>query len=67
MSEDNKKRLLEACLNLMENVSLESGICCCGESMENHSSLFNSGHTPVDSGCYAASTLIPQIKKEIGG
>ncbi len=25
-----------------------SGVCCCGEAMDNHSSPMNCGHTPVD-------------------
>lgn len=66
MEKSNAHKLLENCLAVMENVSMESGVCCCGDEMEKHSNVFDSGHMPVDSGVYAAGSLIKEIKKELG-
>lgn len=44
--------LLEAWVELSEHCSIEEGVCCCGDSMENHS-----GHTPLDHGTYIATRL----------
>ena len=39
---------LNAWLGIASNCSIESGCCCCGESIENHSSPMMCGHSPVD-------------------
>ena len=50
--------LLEAWLELSGHCSIEEGVCCCGEDMENHSNPMNCGHSPVDHGAYVASHLV---------
>ena len=32
----------------IETASVSSGVCMCGEEMENHSSAYDCGHEPVD-------------------
>lgn len=39
-------------IQLVENCSVETGVCCCGEDMERHSTPMNCGHTPTDMGAY---------------
>lgn len=41
-------------IQLVENCSVETGICCCGDNMEGHPSPMNCGHTPTDMGAYRA-------------
>lgn len=35
-------------LDFLECAPVGSGVCCCGESMEGHSSPMECGHSPVD-------------------
>ena len=42
------REALNAWIGIASNCSIESGCCCCGESMENHSSPMMCGHSPVD-------------------
>lgn len=53
---------LQSALDLLSNCSVVSGVCMCGDSMENHSSPLTCGHSPVDSGAYYASQLMDTLK-----
>ena len=47
----NNKRLRDALnqwIGIAANCSIESGWCCCGDSIENHSHPMACGHSPVD-------------------
>lgn len=39
---------IEMLRDFIETAPVSTGVCCCGESMEGHSSPMNCGHTPVD-------------------
>ena len=51
-AEQLNNKLLRDALNqwigIAANCSIESGCCCCGESIENHSHPMTCGHSPVD-------------------
>lgn len=56
---------LQNLLGVLEQVSLESGICCCGDSMKNHASPMYCGHSEVDSGEYYGQMAIGDAQKAI--
>lgn len=45
-------------IELVSHVSIEAGVCCCGDDMENHSNPMDCGHSPVDHGSYMADLLV---------
>jgi len=51
-AEQLNNKLLRDALNqwigIASNCSIESGCCCCGDSIENHSHPMACGHSPVD-------------------
>jgi hypothetical protein len=49
------KALVIGAFDILNNCGALSGVCCCGEDMETHSSPMFAGHSPVDQGAYAAS------------
>jgi hypothetical protein len=49
--------LVERCAHLLSRANVSSGVCCCGDSTENHASPYDSGHAPVDTAEYAAERL----------
>ena len=54
--------LLEAWVELAAHCSIEDGVCCCGEDMENHSNPMDCGHLPVDHGDYVARQLVEDTR-----
>lgn len=42
------REALNQWINIAANCSIQSGCCCCGDSMENHASPIACGHSPVD-------------------
>lgn len=54
--------LLNEWLGIANNCSLESGVCCCGEDMVNHSSPMACGHSPVDGGLYYSESTVSRTK-----
>ena len=52
---------LQAVKSFLENAPLESGVCCCGDTMAKHTPRFDAGHEPVDSGAYAIASEIKFI------
>jgi phage shock protein A len=66
--------LLEAWGDVAVHCSIEEGVCCCGDNMENHTNPMDCGHTPLDHGTYIAIQLaektratLAEIKGEIKG
>ena len=57
--------IAESVQGMISNCDVSSGICCCGDSMENHASPMSCGHTPRDSGEYAASSLLKKARAAI--
>jgi len=49
------KALVIGAFDILTNCGALSGVCCCGEDMETHSSPMFAGHSPVDQGAFAAS------------
>lgn len=49
--------LVRGLVDMIGNCSVESGVCCCGDDMRSHADPMNCGHSPVDSGAYAALSL----------
>lgn len=49
-------------VGMLENCSVESGICCCGDAMDKHGNPMDCGHSPVDSGEYAARSLLDEAR-----
>lgn len=56
---------------IFTHCTVSDGVCCCGDSMENHSDPMWCGHSPVDHGGYVAdgwlaearATLSPAVKE----
>lgn len=46
---------LGACIASLERADTAEGVCCCGDSMDQHSDQMWCGHSPVDMGTYYAS------------
>ena len=41
-----------------------SGVCCCGDSMEDHADPYYAGHSPVDMYDYAVYCLLKELGLE---
>jgi len=51
---------LEHMCAIIEHCSVTEGVCCCGDSMDNHSMF--SGHGPVDHGSYVAEQALIEAR-----
>ena len=54
--------LLEAWGDVAVHCSIEEGVCCCGDNMENHTNPMDCGHTPLDHGTYIAIQLAEETR-----
>ena len=45
-------------LDFIARAQVSSGVCCCGEPMDGHSSPMSCGHSPVDTWDYAVGKLL---------
>lgn len=45
-------------LDFIARAQVSSGVCCCGEPMDGHSSPMSCGHSPVDAWDYAVWKLL---------
>ena len=58
---------LRECLNnwigIASNCTIESGCCCCGESMDGHSHPMACGHSPQDMAYGAVNSAIEKTNK----
>ena len=50
---------------MVSNCDVSSGVCCCGDSMDKHPDPMYCGHSPVDSGVYAAESLLKKARAAI--
>lgn len=57
--------IAEGVLGMLQNCSVTSGVCCCGEEIDRHSRAMDCGHTPVDSGAYYAKALFEDVTAAI--
>jgi hypothetical protein len=51
-------KALDACMTSLERADTTEGVCCCGDSMDQHSDPMWCGHSPVDMGTYYAANAI---------
>ena len=54
---------LKACLAFLTTAPLESGYCCCGDTVDGHN--LGSGHAPVDDLAYYAGQVAEKIRAAI--
>ena len=58
-------RELNNWLGIAANCAIESGVCCCGEYMKNHSNPMSCGHSPVDMADSAVNGAIEKTDKAL--
>ena len=63
--EDELLSIAKRTVELLENVSVETGACCCGDSMKNHANPMDCGHTPLDSGADYGYELLRDARKVV--
>ena len=52
-------------VGMIENTSIETGCCCCGDGMDGHASPMICGHSATDQGAYLAGLLYEDAKSAI--
>ena len=52
-------------VGMIENTSIETGYCCCGDGMDGHASPMICGHSATDQGAYLAGLLYEDAKAAI--
>lgn len=52
-------------VGMIENTSIETGCCCCGDGMDGHASPMICGHSATDQGAYLADLLYEDAKAAI--
>ena len=52
---------------IMEECTVSSGFCGCGDSMERHADPMLSGHSPVDYGSYVANRWLNSARAALAG
>lgn len=51
-----------AIVDLVCTAPVSSGVCCCGDSMDNHPNPMNCGHSPLDMWDNAVANLLKEAK-----
>lgn len=62
---EREKRLtvsLELMISIVEDLDWRAGVCCCGDSMEEHCNPFDCGHSAVDMGEYYVGRAVEHAK-----
>ena len=62
---DELLKIAKDVIGMLENCSVESGVCHCGDDMERHSSAMSCGHAPVDSGSTYAAHIYEKARAAI--
>ena len=62
---DELLNIAEDVIGMLENCSVESGVCHCGDDMARHSSAMSCGHAPVDIGSTYAAHLYEKARAAI--
>ena len=52
-------------VGMIENTSIETGCCCCGDGMDGHANPMICGHSATDQGAYLAGLLYEDAKAAI--
>lgn len=56
------RTLLNRWVGVIEQCSVTTGYCCCGDSMKDHANPMDCGHAPVDMGAYHAGLLLEETR-----
>ena len=59
---DAMMEIVSSVEGMVNSCDVSSGVCCCGDSMNNHPNPMYCGHSPVDSGVYAADSLLKKAR-----
>lgn len=51
---DRLRALLQTAQGIVESADNTNGVCCCGDSMLDHTNAMDCGHSPLDAGAYHA-------------
>lgn len=62
---DELLKIAKDVIGMLENCSVESGVCHCGDDMARHSSAMSCGHAPVDMGSTHAAHLYEKARAAI--
>ena len=62
---DELLKIAKDVIGMLENCSVESGVCHCGDDMARHSSAMSCGHAPVDMGSTYAANLYEKARAAI--
>lgn len=62
---DELLKIAKDVIGMLENCSVESGVCHCGDDMARHSSAMSCGHAPVDIGSTYAAHLYEKARAAI--
>lgn len=62
---DELLKIAKDVIGMLENCSVESGVCHCGDDMARHSSAMSCGHAPVDMGSTYAAHLYEKASAAI--
>lgn len=49
---DQAVELVKRAFDIFSHCTVEDGVCCCGDNMDNHPEPMSGGHTAVDHGAY---------------
>ena len=55
---DRLAEALESCVASLGRADAKEGVCCCGDSMDQHSDPMYCGHMPTDMGEYYAAQAL---------
>lgn len=61
------RQVIQHTIAMLDNADLESGVCCCGDSMQGHSDPMACGHSPVDSGAYYVEQHVRYLRSVLSG
>jgi len=64
MTEEEK--FIKELVGFIKYAQVSSGVCCCGDLMDNHSNQMYCGHTPTDMWDYSVYLLLEKYTKNFG-
>lgn len=61
---DDLANELEGLLFALSRAEIKTGVCCCGDSMENHDSGYNCGHSALDEWDYHGEPILRSAQQK---
>lgn len=61
-----EEEFIKELVSLIKYAQVNSGVCCCGDSMDNHSNPMHCGHTPTDMWDYSVYVLLEKYNENFG-